>query len=218
MKMCRCPLGRAMAAWLTSAALLAFSGCENGGSSAIGDGHDFGNNNPDLVVAFGDSITAGGDVSPSYVPILAGMIGKTVLDEGTPGMESGFGADNIGAVLNQQPGFVLIFFGSNDAIMGRDSSETIDNLQAIVTACKNANVIPVLTTLPPMIGEHAAYNDGVDALNPLIASLAAQEDVPLADVHAAFVGNEEAYLISDGLHPTEAGAEAIATTYANLFR
>src|ERR1035437_276427 len=185
-------------------------GCgKGGGNKPIGEGYDFGANDQNLVAAFGDSITAGIDGSVSYTPILAGMIGKDVRNYGFPGQESSFGSAKIGAILSIHPGFVLVFFGANDAIMGRDEADTIANLRNIVVACKNNQTIPVLTTLTPMIGEHEVYNGGVDALNPMIQALAQEQDVPLADVNAAFVGHPE-YLIDDGLHPSQAGAEAIA--------
>ncbi|MEI7435364.1 MAG: SGNH/GDSL hydrolase family protein [bacterium] len=191
-------------------------GCDNGGSTAIGDGHDFGANDSNIVAAFGDSITAGVDGSPSYAPILAGMIGKDVRNLGFPAMQSSFGRDRIGSVLSGRPGFVLVLFGANDVIMGIDGDVTINNLRDIVVACKNNLTIPVLTMLLPMIEGHEVYNGGVDLLNPMIQALAKEQDVPLADVNASFVGHPE-YLISDGLHPSQAGAEAIARTYADLF-
>ena len=168
------------------------------------------------MAAFGDSITAGIDGAPSYAPVLAGMIAKNVRKFGFPGQESAFGRNKIGGILAIDPGFVLVFFGANDAIMGVDEADTIANLRDIVVACKNNQTIPVLTTLMPMIGVHEIYNGGVDALNPMIHDLAKEQDVPLADVNASFVGHPE-YYIDDGLHPSQAGAEAIAQTYADLF-
>lgn len=210
MRLCRGVLGLAVLLSLAG-------GCDNGGGGKpIGEGHDFGANDPNLVVAFGDSITSGIDGSPSYAPILAGMIGKNVRKAGFPGQESSFGRSKIGGVLAGHPGFVLVFFGANDAIMGVDEADTISNLRDIVVSCKNNQTIPVLTTLTPMIGGHEVYNGGVDALNPMIRELAMEQEVPLADVNAAFSGHPE-YLIDDGLHPTQAGAEAIAQTYADLF-
>ena len=173
-------------------------------------------NDPNLVAAFGDSITAGINGSPSYAPILAGMIGKEVRKFGFPGMESSFGRDMIGGILAIHPGFVLVFFGANDAIGHDDVADTIANLRDIVVACKNNQTIPVLTTLMPMYGSHLIFNYGVDALNPMIRDLAREQNVPLADVSASFFGHPE-YLINDGLHPSQTGAEVIARTYANLF-
>ena len=173
-------------------------------------------NDPTLVAAFGDSITAGIDGSPSYAPILAGMINKDVRKFGYPGQESYFGLDYIGDILAIRPGFVLVFFGANDAIGHDDVNDTIANLRAMVVACKNNQTIPVLTTLTPMYGSHGIFNDGVNALNPMIRDLAAEQNVPLADLSARFAGHPE-YMIYDGLHPNQAGAEVIARTYADLF-
>ena len=38
---------------------LLISGCEDSGGGSSNSGHDFGDNNPDVTVAYGDSITYG---------------------------------------------------------------------------------------------------------------------------------------------------------------
>src|SRR5450759_560088 len=76
--------------------LLMLAGCESGNKSHLGDGHDFGRNNPNLYVALGDSITAGaGLANPNdrYSDKLAGLLDKNVMNaavvnEGFPGAAS----------------------------------------------------------------------------------------------------------------------------------
>ena len=57
--------------------MLALVSCR--AAAAVADGHDFGDNDPNLYVAFGDSITEGYGLDNYYecYPVrLAGMLGK----------------------------------------------------------------------------------------------------------------------------------------------
>lgn len=47
--------------------------------------------------------------------------------------------------------------------------------------------------------------------------LASDTGTTLVDVHGIIAGNTEAYLQADGLHPTQAGQEAIAAGIASVF-
>ncbi|MBN1557179.1 MAG: hypothetical protein JW951_03430 [Lentisphaerae bacterium] len=199
----RCWLGAA--ACLAAAVLLA--GCEDDGSP-LGSGHDFGENNPDLYLAMGDSITAYG-----WPSILAGRAGKGVANYSQGGARTGSGAGAIGGLLGRyRPGYVLILYGSNDAINGADPDVSIGNLRAMVQAAKANRTIPVLGTLPPMDGVHSLYAGAARALSGRIRSLAGAEGAGLADVERAF-GDGSAYLQPDGLHPTPAGSERIAAVF-----
>lgn len=195
--------------------VLSLAGCEpggGGGGGSLGDGHDFGSNDPNLYAAFGDSITAGD--STSYPAILSGLIGKPVANEGVPGSTSDQGAARVGGVLRSlKPGYLLILYGANDVIHGRDDAATIANLQSIIQAARNNQTIPVIATLTPMDYSHAIFNGGVKSLNDAIRNLASQEGVTLVDLESAF-GSNPIYLQSDGLHPNDQGYALIAQEFA----
>jgi len=193
------------------------AGCEDS-KSHLGDGHDFGSNNPALYVAFGDSITYGAGVSASdnYPTKLAEQMMRTVINEGYPGAESFVGADLVQDILNNyKPGFLLILFGVNDLIMGYSEEEAIGNLQYICQAAINNKTIPVIATLTPVTGEHHIWASGVDRLNVLIRQMAAEMNVALVDLDAAFNWNP-LYLQEDGLHPNVLGYNLMAITFYDV--
>lgn len=203
---------RRLAVALVCAALAA-GGCDDG-DSKLGDGHDFGDNNPDLHVAMGDSITRLGD----YPGILAGIIGKPVVNEGVPGATSGEGAARVNSVLQRhKPGFVLIMYGANDVIHQRGTDQLVANLSAMVAAARNRKTIPVIATLTPAFGGHAFMEGGIKRANERIRQLAKQESVALADVASAFDW-DPTLLEGDGLHPNSAGRQRIADTFAGVLR
>ncbi len=198
-----------------------FMGCiDSGGSSKkLGDGHDFGPNDKGLVVAMGDSITAGSE-APGVAPYpsrLAGMIRKAVQNRGVPGAQASQGAGSVGGVLSGvKPGFITILYGANDAIHQRDADATAANLRSMVQAAKANQTIPVLATVMPMSGGRAIFNGGVNRINERIRNIAKEEKVKLVDLHKAVSRDPDAYLF-DGLHPNDTGTQLIALEFADAF-
>ncbi|MFC1462587.1 SGNH/GDSL hydrolase family protein [Verrucomicrobiota bacterium] len=203
-----------------AAVLLALSfliGCED--DKGIGDGHDFRDNDPGVVLALGDSITEGHDLSAenTYPAQLAPMIGKTVINQGSGGQRSAGGRSRVDGVLRQyKPGFVLIFYGANDVIHDVPHEDTIANLREMISAAKANSTVPVVATLLPAYTEHTYMQGGISRLNPMIRELASAEGVALADMESAF-GSDESLLQDDGLHPSESGARLIAQVFAGMF-
>ncbi len=189
-----------------------FCGCEDGG----GGGDDVGDNNKDLVVCLGDSITYGYacDGAP-YPSQLAAMTGKTVLNYGVPGARASAGTSRIDSVLSRKPGYVCILYGANDAIKegGSSANSVKASLRAMIVACKENKTIPIVATTPPMIREHSLFDGGARAINEAIRSVASEEGARLVDLYGPF-GSGEEYLGPDGLHPNGAGAELIAKCFA----
>lgn len=205
---------------LLGAAVAFWAGCEDsGGDKKLGDGHDFGNNDPNLVYCIGDSITAGNAVAglTPYPGLLGPMIGKNVVNAGAGGAMSSHGADIAPGILGgRKPGFLIIFYGAVDAIFDRSIDSTIGNLRSIVQAAKANKTIPIVATCLPQIREHQAFNGTINQLNPRIAQMADEEGAVLADLHSGF-SPPESYLVDDGLHPNQAGEQLIATLFADVF-
>jgi len=201
--------------------VLTMAGCEGGGDSHLGDGHDFGPNNPNLYVALGDSITAGSGLAnpnDSYSAKLSGMLSKTVINAGYPGAASSAILDVLYNILDDnKPGYVLILAGVNDLIMGYGEDGAAINIRIMVQACKDNKTIPVVATLTPVFGEHEIWSSGVDRLNVLIRQLCSDLDVALVDLNAAF-NNDSAYMQSDGLHPNESGNSLMAITFYDVVK
>ena len=197
-------------------ALLVFAlGCSGGdGSNQAPVLADFGGNDPNVVVAFGDSITEGVDGGGAPYPgRLAALSGRRVINAGAGGQESGAGLSRLGSTLAAyKPGYICILFGANDVIMGLDQNVTIGNLLAMIQKAKANKTVPILATLTPMIGEHAGWNSEVNRLNDALRNLASAEGVTLVDLNAEFV-DAAALMIGDGLHPNDQGNQIIALAF-----
>ncbi len=192
----------------------ALSGCEDGDSG----GHDFGDNDPNLYVALGDSITDGSALSGPYPARLSSMLGATVINEGKSGERSGGGVGRVYAVLDRyKPGYLLVLYGANDIIYGYGSSYIVENLRQIIDAAQASKTEVVIATLTPVADYHTYMRSYIAMLNPEIRRLAAEEDVALADMDEAFAGNTQ-YLCPDGLHLNESGAQLMAETFYNALQ
>ena len=206
-------------AWAALLSVALTTGCENGGGGGGGlaNGWDFGANDANVYVAFGDSITEGTD-GPPYPSILASMLGKPVINEGIGGTTTGDGLARVNDVLQaDRPGYLLILYGANDAIMGDDSDNALANLQGIIDAAKANKTVPVIATLPPMSGEHSIFNGEATRISSGIRDLAAQNGIALVDLEAAFDSNPD-LIGSDGLHPTAAGYQVIAQSFDDVLQ
>jgi lysophospholipase L1-like esterase len=215
-------LARGLAAALI---LTACAGC--GGSDS---GPDFGTNDPELVVAMGDSITFGlydvgvADCSESYrnaggfCPRVQALSGKTVINEGVCGAASGDGAARVQQILHRYgPGVLLIDYSPNDLWYGTD--ELILNLRTMIGAAISNKTVPVVGTLTPSTGEHRGWEPFIEDANERIRGLCQELDVECADHYEAFKDDPGyaispyALLSSDGLHPNASGFEIMANTW-----
>lgn len=216
---------RAVMSWcisrfaLLTLACMLLTACEDdSGSSSLGSGHDFGDNDSNVVLAIGDSITEGNYNDVSYPAQLAGMIGKQVINAGIGGSQTSSGIGRIESLLiRYQPGFVVILYGTNDATLGADLNSSLANLRAMVQVCQRYQSIPILCTLTPQTGSRIIYQGRVDSLSQGIRTISKEENVVLADVAIAFVGREEVLISGDNLHPNDTGAYIIAETIAKVF-
>jgi lysophospholipase L1-like esterase len=106
---------------------------------------------------------------------------------------------------------VLLMEGANDIASrdSRDISRTVDALRFMVRDARSRGLRPFLGTLPPETGLARAL---VAPFNAQLKSMAASENIPVADVFEAFNG-DFSLLGNDGLHPNVAGYKKIAETF-----
>ena len=206
------PFTHILSAVSLASVLFFAAACEDddGGS---GGGNISEDNNRDLVVCIGDSITQGYacDGAP-YPSQLAGMSGKQVVNKGVGGATASAAPAAAHNAIALKPGYICILYGSNDAIHGRDPSVTKENLRAAIGACKAAGVCPIIGTPPPMRDGHSLFNGGAKGAADAIRALASEEGVRCVDLYGAF-GDGEGLLVPDGLHPNAAGAQLIAAKF-----
>ena len=94
-----------------------------------------------------------------------------------------------------KPAVALIMIGTNDSpafppdVFG-------SRLRQIVETCIQANVVPILSTLPP----RAQYNDNIIAYNQVITAMASSYGVPLTDLYSALVNLPNHGYGDDGIH------------------
>ncbi len=206
-------------------ALLAlfFSSCSSGPSGPSVDFSD------QVIVAFGDSITAGvGDDSyprgPSGYPIRlermlqASFPNAIVLNRGVPGERTPAGARRINSVLaRDNPDYVLILEGVNNI---RDSGTSwvpgiVTDLESMVLAVKAAGATPLIASLTPTFGIHDFQMATIELVNPIIADIAARERIAFVDLFTTFSGHAapKTLYIEDGLHPNSSGYDLMAQAW-----
>ena len=199
-------------------AALALGGtaCNDSGGGG-GGGGNIGDNNPDVYVAIGDSITSGRE-APAGAPYpdrLAGIVGKTVVNAGSGGARSSSGPGTAQSVLQRyQPARLLVMYGSNDATAGVNPDDFENNIRAIVALAKANQTIPVIATLPPQYDSRAAVMPLIEAYNVRIRNVGGSEKVPVANVAGEF-GNKRELIQADGLHPSDPGNQALAFAFAD---
>ncbi len=206
---------RRIGAWVACLGMIAAvavtqTGCEDSGGSS----HDFGNNDPELVVALGDSITYGYQLpsSQSYPAQLAAMTGRPVINSGINGERSEGGLSRVNGILrSRQPGYLLILYGANDINKGVGTERIVENLRGIVQAAKANQTIPVIGTVTPTFPWHDYMNGAIEALNPRIRQMASEEGARLANSYDAL--NDQSYYQSDGLHHNADGARRLAEAF-----
>jgi lysophospholipase L1-like esterase len=128
-------------------------------------------------------------------------------------------------------GSVLIMEGTNDlqkAHVAANQSAQDDilasaaaGLRQMVRNAKASGMRPFLATIAPMNptgsrGQTYGW-DLVSNFNDRVASVAANEQIPLVDVNKAFAGNLS-LLGPDGVHPTAAGYKVIADAYFDAIK
>jgi len=171
-----------------------------------------------LVLAFGDSLTAGYglDQGLGFAPQLQatlrrnGIAGK-VVDGGVSGDTTEAGKARLGWTLDgleRKPDLVILELGANDMLRGLDPKLTEANLDAMLSELKRRQ-IPVL-----LAGMRAAPN-----LDPIYISKFEAIYSPLAQKYGAAlypfflegVAAQQGLVQADGLHPTFEGVKTIVT-------
>lgn len=167
----------------------------------------------DVVVTFGDSITAGYGSTP-YSTYLQEMIGTkaTVINEGVPGEFSGDGANRISTVLaNDKPTYILIMEGANDADWGFSPSSVAYNLGVMIDKSRAAGATPIISTLTPNTRDTLTIP--ITDYNAAISALATEKGVTLVDAYGALVDDWPNLSWDGGMHPNVAGQKILANIF-----
>lgn len=171
-----------------------------------------------LVVAFGDSLSAGYGLKPAEsfpvqleAALRRGGTPVRVHNAGVSGDTTAQGRARLGFVLRSlkaKPDLVILQLGGNDMLRAIDPAQTEANLSAILADLKKRG-IPVLLAgmlAAPNMGK--AYQARFDAVYP---KLARQYGVKLYPFFLNGVTANRTLLLKDGLHPTGKGVSVVVT-------
>ena len=163
---------------------------------------------PPVIVAFGDSLTAGTGASKefSYPSQLSQMLGIPVINAGVPGETASDALRRLPSVLNRyKPDIVILAEGMNDILRGRKREKIKENLAKMSELVKKHGAKAVIVGVPDM-----------DLIELMISSdIGLYEDVArqtgavyIPNVLGPVLKNEE--LKSDHVHPNDKGYKMIA--------
>ncbi len=168
---------------------------------------------PDAVVlAFGDSLTYGSGAArgQAYPDVLAGLIGRKVVNAGVPGEVSASGRERLPRLLDQHaPALLILCHGGNDMLRRQDPKAMAANLRAMIDEARARGISVVLLGVPApgiFLGTAELY-----------AEVATAAGVPLEnEALAEILGQRD--LKADPIHPNSAGYRELALRVQALLR
>ncbi len=183
-------------------------------------------NEPNVYMAFGDSITRGdGGTAGGYPRDLQNRLaaqfgGAVVSNRGADSTNSFEGVERVKRNLAARPAYTLILYGTNDwnapECQDKPNCPTVDNLRAVVQAVKAARSLPFISTIIPANPSMnpASRNKWVSDVNALLRPMAQQEGAFLVDSEKTFLAQRDlTSLFSDHVHPNDAGYTLISQTF-----
>lgn len=166
-----------------------------------------------VIVAFGDSLTAGfglqnSDSFPAQLEKALKARGQDVkiVNAGVSGDTVAAGLARLDWALPDDASGVIIELGANDALQGLDPVATKATLEQMITKIK-ARGLPIL--LAGMEAPRNLGKDYVEQFRALYVDLATRYDLILYPFFLDGVALDDKYLMGDGLHPNAAGVARI---------
>jgi acyl-CoA thioesterase-1 len=169
-----------------------------------------------VIVAFGDSLTAGYGADPgkSFPDFLqkgldAAGLKWHVVNAGVSGDTTTDGLTRLSEVLADKPRITIVEFGGNDGLRGLPIETTRANLEQIVQMLQGAGARVVLAgmTLPPNYGP-----DYIQSFERIYRDLAVKHKVARIPFLLDGVATHPELMQRDGIHPTAQGNEIVAKT------
>jgi acyl-CoA thioesterase-1 len=167
-----------------------------------------------LIVAFGDSLTAGYGVAPdeSYPGRLAARIKAEgypyrVANAGVSGDTTAGGLRRVEWVLQLKPDIVIVALGANDGLRAQDVGRMRANLDQIVARFQQSGATVLLAgmRLPPNYGRGYAQE-----FQRAFDTVAKARNTALMPFLLDGVAAEPALNQADGVHPTADGYRVVA--------
>lgn len=163
-----------------------------------------------VLLAFGDSLThgTGAGTDEAYPAVLAGLLGREVVNAGVSGEVSAAGLKRLPELLAEyQPALVILCHGGNDFLRRLDRAEVIGNLREMIALCQESGA-EVLLVGVPQVGLFLSAD-------PLYGELAEEFALPYEEKALAKILSERE-LKSDQIHPNARGYALLAEKLAAL--
>jgi len=148
-----------------------------------------------------------------WQPELAVALGTGVFNYGNSGEVTSEMLARLTSHMNRTPSrFVLILGGTNDVIFGVTRAQTISNLTAMIELVRDADRVPIIGTMPPLLGGvFASRNPGVISINNEIRAFA---NIEVADHYSLLVTNWAQNTSGDFIHLGAQGNTIVAQEWA----
>jgi len=162
-----------------------------------------------VIVAFGDSLTAGLGVAEeeAYPAVLERKIHQAgfsyrVVNAGVSGETTAGGLRRVSWVLQNRPEIVILELGANDGLRGLSILETKKNLSEIIEELQREHIRIVLAgmRMPPNYGKE--YTEAFEKIFP---ELAGRFHLALIPFFLEGVATRSDLNQADGIHPTAEG-------------
>jgi len=174
---------------------------------------------PGLIVAFGDSLSAGYGADPgkSYPDFLQKLIDQSkknfkVYNAGVSGDTTTDGLERLPGILAMKPRIVILELGGNDGLRGIPPALTKANMEKMIQPlqAQGSKIVLAGMTLPRNYGPTYIHQ-----FEQIYTQLAAQYHLTLIPFLLEGVGGHPDLMQRDSIHPTNEGNKLVA---ANVYK
>ncbi len=184
----------------------------------------YSQDNPQRILFFGDSITAGNGVDkenafPALIQQKIDSLGWNfeAINAGLSGETSAGGLRRVDWMLRQPVSVFVLELGGNDGLRGIDLDATKKNLQNIIDKVEgkypDARIVLAGMQVPPNLGP-----DYTNKFKTMYPELAKDNDTELIPFLLKDVGGYPEYMQGDGIHPNTEGHAMVAETVWETLR
>ncbi len=166
-----------------------------------------------VILAFGDSLTAGYMIPPdkSFPAQLQSALQKKgypvrVLNSGVSGDTAAEGLARLDWSLNEKVDGAIVEFGANDALQGIDPKTTEHSLDEMLQSLKSKNIAVLLAGMEAPRNWGEDYDNAFRAMYPKLAGKYGTLFYPFFLKDVATI---QRLSLADGLHPTPEGVAII---------
>ncbi len=173
-----------------------------------------------VIVAFGDSLTAGYGLAPeqSFPSLMQTLLAERglvyrVVNEGVSGDTTATALQRVDTAAAHHAELALVAIGANDGLRGLPVDEMEANLREIITRFEAAGSKVALAGMlvPPNMGPEYA-----GAFGEVYPRVAEEEELPLLPFLLDGVAADPDLNQDDGIHPNAEGARIVAEQAADF--